>query len=201
MPACTLGTKKLSQRTNKAIWTSIYPGFTPGTVFIAASPPIRDRNGKVLGVSAVDFSLLGLQQYLDRIKLSKTKPIFAIERSGFLVASSSQESPFRKMPGKPQLQRLNVLDSQTPVIRTAAKYLYELFGGFGDIKQRQQLKFSRDWEEYFVEVLGFSDVYGLNCLIAIAVPKSDFRGEINRNTRLQFYFVWWRCCDHSREMA
>ena len=42
---------------NKPIWTSIYPGFTPGTVFIPASQPIRDRNGKLLGVSAVDFSL------------------------------------------------------------------------------------------------------------------------------------------------
>ncbi|MEG4349443.1 cache domain-containing protein [Microcoleus sp. LAD1_D3] len=108
MPPSAPGTKKLSQRTNKAIWTSIYPGFAPGTVFIAASQPIRDRNGKVLGVSAVDFSLLGLQQYLDRIKLSKTKQIFAIERSGLLVASASQESPFRKMPGKQQRQWLNV---------------------------------------------------------------------------------------------
>jgi len=144
---------------------------------------------------------LELQQYLDRIKFSKTGQIFAIERSGLLVASSSQGSPFRKMPRKQQLQRVNVLDSQTPVIRTAAKYLYEHFGGFGDIKQRQQLKFSRDGQEYFVEVLPFSDVYGLNWLIAIAVPESDFLGEINRNTRLQFYLVWWRCCDHSREMA
>ncbi|MEG3904600.1 PAS domain S-box protein [Microcoleus sp. B4-C5] len=168
---------------NKPIWTSIYPGFTPGTVFIAASQPIRDRNGKLLGVSAVDFSLSDLQQYLHRIKLSKTGQIFAIERSGLVVASSSKESPFRKISGNPQLQRLNVLESQTPVIRTAAKYLYEHFGGFGDIKQRQQLKFSRDGQEYFVEVLPFSDVYGLNWLIAIAVPESDFMGQINKNTR------------------
>lgn len=168
---------------NKPIWTSIYPGFTPGTVFISASQPIPDRNGKLLGVSAVNFSLSELQQYLDGIKLSKTGEIFAIERSGLLVASSSQESPFRKMSRKQELQRVNVLDSQTPVIRTAAKYLYEHFGGFGDIKQRQQLKFSRDGQEYFLEVLPFSDSYGLNWLIAIAVPKSDFLGEINRNTQ------------------
>ncbi|WP_333360408.1 hypothetical protein [Microcoleus sp. N3A4] len=46
------------------------------------------------------------------------------------------------MSGKQQRQRLNILDSQTPVIRTT-KYLYEHLGGCGDIKQRQQLKFSR----------------------------------------------------------
>ena len=82
--------------------TSIYPGFTPGTVFIAASQPIRDRNGKLLGVCAVDFSLSELEQYLDGIKLSKTGEIFAIERSRLLIASLSQESPFRKMSGKQQ---------------------------------------------------------------------------------------------------
>ncbi|WP_333261940.1 cache domain-containing protein [Microcoleus sp. S13_C5] len=49
---------------NKPIWTSIYRCLTPGTVFIAASQPIRDRNGKLLGVNAVDFSLSELQQYL-----------------------------------------------------------------------------------------------------------------------------------------
>ncbi len=167
---------------NKPIWTSIYPGFTPGTVFIAASQPIRDRNGKLLGVSAVDFSLSEIHQYLDRIQLSKTGQIFAIERSGLLVSSSSQESPFRKMPGKQQPERLNVLDSQTPVIRIAAEYLYEHFNGFGNIQQQHQLTFNRDGEKYFVAVLPFSDSHGLNWLIAIAVPESDFMGQINRNT-------------------
>ncbi len=167
---------------NKPIWTSIYPGFTPGTVFIAASQPIRDRNGKLLGVSAVDFSLSEIHQYLDRIKLSKTGQIFAIERSGLLVASSSQESPFRKIAGKQKLERLNVLDSQTPVIRIAAEYLYEHFNGFGKIQQQHQLTFNRDGEDYFVAVLPFSDQHGLDWVIAIAVPKSDFMGQINRNT-------------------
>lgn len=167
---------------NKPIWTSIYPGFTPGTVFMAASQPIRDRSGKLLGVCAVDFSLLELQQYLDRLKFSQRGEIFAIERSGLLVASSSQESPFRKMSGKQEPQRLNVLDSKTPVIRTAAKYLYEYFGGFGEIKQPHQLKFSRDGQDYFVAVLPFSDSYGLKWPIAIAVPESDFMGQVNRNT-------------------
>ena len=100
-----------------------------------------------------------------------------------LVASSSQESPFRKIPGKQQLQRLNVLDSKTPVIPIAAEYLYEHFKSFGNIQQQHQLTFNRDGEDYFVAVLPFSDSYGLNWLIAIAVPESDFMGQINRNTR------------------
>ncbi|MEG4939527.1 hypothetical protein [Microcoleus sp. F4-D5] len=56
----------------------------------------------MLGVSAVDFLLSEFQQYLHRIKFSKTGQIFAIERSRLLIASLSQESPFRKMSGKQQ---------------------------------------------------------------------------------------------------
>ncbi|WP_339384320.1 PAS domain S-box protein [Microcoleus sp. LEGE 07076] len=168
---------------NKPIWTSIYRGFSPETVFIAVSQPIRARNGKLLGVCAVNFSLWELQQYLARLKVSNTGEIFAIERSGLLVVSSSQESSFRKIARKQEFERLNVLDSQTPVIRTAAKYLYDRFGGWGNIKQRQQLKLGRDGQEYFVEVLPFSGSYGLNLLIVLAVPKSDFMGKINKNTR------------------
>ncbi|MGB3268180.1 MAG: PAS domain S-box protein, partial [Microcoleus sp.] len=167
---------------NKPIWSSIYRGFTPGTVFIAASQPIRDRNGKLLGVCAVEFSLSEIEQYLARLQVSKTGEIFAIDRSGLLVASSSQESSFRKISQKQEFERVNVLDSQTTVIRTAAEYLYDRFGGWGNINQRQQLKLGRDGQEYFVEVLPFSDSYGLNWSIVLAVPKSDFMGQINKNT-------------------
>jgi PAS domain S-box-containing protein len=169
--------------TNKPTWTSIYPGFTRGTIFIAATQPIRDRTGKLLGVCAVHLSLSEIQNFLHQIKLSKQGQIFAIEHSGQLVASSTRDSPFKRVPGKQELQRLHVLDSQTPVIRTAAKYLHSHFQGFDKIQKRQQLQFTDAGQRYFVEVLPFSHNYGLKWSIAIAVPESDFMAEINNNTR------------------
>ncbi|MGL5065545.1 MAG: PAS domain S-box protein [Microcoleus sp.] len=168
---------------NKSVWTSIYPSFTSHTIFIAASQPIRYGNSKLLGVCAVDISLSEIQNFLVRIKLSKGGQIFAIEQSGLLVASSSRESPFIQVPGKQKLQRLNVLDSQTPVIRATAKYLHSHLGGFDKIDRRQQLQFTAAGERYFVEVLPFGDNYGLQWSIAIAVPESDFMAQINNNTR------------------
>jgi PAS domain S-box-containing protein len=100
-----------------------------------------------------------------------------------LVASSSRESPFKKVPGKQLPPRLNILDSNTPLIRTAAEYLYRNFGGCDKIEKLQQLLFSKEGQRYFVEVVPFSDSYGLKRSIAIAVPESDFMGQINSNTR------------------
>ncbi|NJL66149.1 MAG: HAMP domain-containing protein [Microcoleus sp. SM1_3_4] len=168
---------------NKPMWTSIYPGFTPGTVYMAVTQPIRDRTGKLLGVCAVDISLSDIQNFLDEIKLSQKGQIFAIEHSGMLVASSSGEFPFQQVPGKQELQRLHVLDSQTPLIRVAAEYLYSHFQGFDKIQGQQQLQFTKGGERYFVEVLPLSNNYGLKWSIAIAVPESDFMAEINSNTR------------------
>jgi hypothetical protein len=66
----------------KAIWTKIYAGFTPGTVFIAASQPLYDRTGKLVGVSGVDLSLLNIQTFLIENTVSHFGQTFIIERSG-----------------------------------------------------------------------------------------------------------------------
>ena len=67
-----------------------------GIKLTVRTAPARER------VSAVDFSLWEIQQYLDRLKFSHRGQILIIQRSSLLVASSSQESTFRKMSGKPQ---------------------------------------------------------------------------------------------------
>lgn len=79
----------------KPIWSSIYAGFTPGTIFIAASQPLYDPKGKLVGVSGTDLSLLSIQTFLAETPVSPTGQTFLIERSGLLVASSSQERPFQ----------------------------------------------------------------------------------------------------------
>jgi Cache domain len=73
----------------QSIWASIYPGFTPGTIFIAASQPLYDPTGALVGVSGIDISLLDIQTFLAQNPVSSSGQTFLIERSGLLVASSS----------------------------------------------------------------------------------------------------------------
>ena len=168
---------------NRLVWLDIYQGFRKEDFFISAIQPIRDRQGKLLGVSSADFTLAEFQNFLNQIKLSENGQIFALEQSGLLVASTSGEPPFQEVPGKKEAQRVSVLNSQTPLIRTTAQYLSKSFQGFDKIKQRQQLQFTENGQRYFVQVVPFVGKNGLKWSIAIAVPESDFMAQINANNR------------------
>jgi diguanylate cyclase (GGDEF)-like protein len=167
----------------KGIWTSIYPGFTPGTIFISASQPLYDRTGNLVGVSGSDISLLDIQKFLRQNRVSRSGQVFLIERSGMLVASSSQESPFQIF-GDRSPQRVNVLDSQTPLIRSTARFLYQQFRDFANIQQQQKLEFRFERQQQFVRVVPFSDKNGLNWLIAIVVPESDIIAHIHKGRQI-----------------
>ncbi len=178
-----------------AIWTSIYPGFTPGTVFIAASQPLYDRAGTFIGVSASDISLLGIQTFLAQNPVSPSGMTFLIERSrneleapGLLVASSSQEPPFRKVPGQSP-RRVNVLHSKTPLIRETARSLREQFSDFATIQEQKTIRYNLDQQSHFVQVVPFSQKPGLDWLIVIVVPASDVMSQIHEGTQATI----WLC--------
>jgi diguanylate cyclase (GGDEF)-like protein len=167
----------------KAIWTSIYPGFTPGTVFLAASQPLYDRAGKLVGVSGADILLVDIQTFLARNPVSPSGVTFLIERSGLLVASSSQEAPFRLVQGKDP-QRVHVLDSQTPLIRQTARFLSRQLGSFETMQQQHAISFQLNHEAQLVEIRPFSEGAGLDWLIVSVVPESDVMAQIYAGTRV-----------------
>lgn len=165
----------------KSIWTKIYSGFTPGTVFIAASQPLYDPKGSLTGVVGTDISLKDIQTFLVQNPVSPTGSIFLMERSGLMVASSSDEPPFRLTGSTPQ--RVNALDSQTYLIQATARSLSQSFNGFTTIQQRQKLRLTIDQRSHYVQVLPFSLQPGLDWLIVIVVPESDVMGQVNTSTQ------------------
>jgi diguanylate cyclase (GGDEF)-like protein len=166
----------------KAIWTSIYAGFTPGTVFIAAAQPLYDQTGKLIGVSGTDMSLLDIQKFLVQNRVSPSGQVFLIDPSGLLVASSSQESPFRLVTGGSP-QRVNVLDSQTPLIQATAQFIQQKFTSFANIQQQLKFDLKFDGQQHFIQVIPFSDGHGLDWLTVIIVPESDVMARIHEGTR------------------
>lgn len=164
-----------------AVWTPIYTGFTPGTIFIAASQPLYEKSGKLVGVIGTDLALSGIQQFLAQNSVSSSGQTFLIERSGQLVASSSQEPPFRLVQGQPP-QRVHVRDSQTPLIRTTAQSLLGKVKDFTTIQQPQRYYFTPNGQAQFVTVLPFSRKGGLDWLIVIVVPEVDVMAQIHAGT-------------------
>ena len=167
---------------SKPVWSQVYLwDSTPEYVAIAASRPIYDKTNKLIGAISVDLLLSNISDFLRKLEPSPSGKTFIVERDDLLIASSSSEKPFSLVNGK--AQRLNVLNSSDHLIQATAEYLQTKFGNIRQIKDSQELDFTLKGERQFVQITPWRDNFGLDWLVIIVVPESDFMAQINANTR------------------
>jgi two-component system, sensor histidine kinase ChiS len=171
----------------KPSWSKIYPFFSRKNTSLGITPvrPIYKPTGELIGVLAINVTLLHITEFLNTIKISQSGQSFIMERSGDLVVSSTIAQPFRvKGEGeKREIERLKAVDSDQPTVRATAQYLRDRFGDFKDISQSQQLKFQINGAWQYVQVVPTQDSRGLDWLVIVVVPESDFMAQIHENTR------------------
>ena len=168
-------------KAGKPTWSQIYSWKASGStgLSISANYPVYDNNNQIIGVASSALRLDDLSQFLRSIKVSPSGKEFIIERNGLLVANSSAEKPFTIIDGK--AQRLNVLNSSDRTIQATAKYLQHKFGDFKQIKDSQKLDFQFHHELQAVRVVPWRDKYGLDWLVIVVVPESDFLAQVHAN--------------------
>jgi len=165
-----------------ANWSSVYNwAVEPYPLSVATSRPVYDQNKQLMGVVAVEQQLSQISDFLQNLKVSRRGKTFIIERDGLLIGDSADEKPFKIINGKPE--RLKAIESQDPLIKSAAQYLNQEFGNLNQIKSPQQMYFKLNGERQFVQVAPWQDELGLDWLVVVAMPESDFMGQINANTR------------------
>ena len=113
--------------------------------------------------------------------MSPSGKAFILERNGLIVASSSVEQPFHLVNSK--LKRITASEYRDPLIQATGKYLAERFGRSIQIKTVQQVDFTLNGQRQFVQVTPWKDEWGLDWLVVVTVPESDFMERINANTR------------------
>lgn len=163
-------------------WTPVYILFTGQDMAIAASRPVYDNNGRLLGVVGIDIFLSHLSHFLRNIKIGKTGEAFIVERSGLLVATSTEEDLFHKIEGG-ETVRINAADSEAPLIRNAALAVRNQLGGFENINENKLLEYSVNDKKRFLQVSPVEDENGLDWLVAVVIPESDFLGQIRENNK------------------
>ena len=175
-------------KAGKPAWSGIYAwSDPPGILSISASYPLYDRQKQLIGVIGSDLRLSEINGFLRDLKVSPTGKVFIIERSGELVASSSDAQSYQ-IVGK-DAKRLKATEIADPAIQATAKYIQKEFGGFQNIKNPQTLSFNLDSNSFgqvnrqFVQVTPWSDGDGLDWLMVVTIPESDFMGQINANNR------------------
>ncbi len=169
-------------KAGKPVWSKVFQWDSYRDVLsISAGYPLYNQTKTLLGALAVDLRLSQISDFLRQLKISPSGKIFIVEPNGLLVASSSTESPFTVVKGK--AQRLKAAESNDPLIRATARQLSERFGNLSEIKASQPLKFTLNGERQFAQVTPWRDKFGLDWLIVVTLPESDFMAQINANTR------------------
>ena len=171
----------------KPSWSKIYPFFSRKNTLLGITPvlPMYKPTGELIGVLAINVTLLHITEFLNTLKISQSGQSFIMERSGDLVVSSTIAQPFRvKGEGeKREIERLKAVDSDQPTVKATAQYLRDRFGDFRDIRQSQQLKFQINEVWHYVQIVPTQDSRGLDWLVVVVVPESDFMAQIHENTR------------------
>ena len=167
---------------NRPIWSEVYLDFASGLPTITASEPVYNAQGDVLGVCATDVVLLeDLRKFLASLSIGKAGQAFIIDRSGFMLSSSTKE-PLTVGQGE-NAKLITAIQSEEPLVKETAQYLQRQFGSFDQIQRSQQIDYVLKGERQLVQVLPLNDGKGIDWLIVVVVPESDFMGQIEANTR------------------
>ncbi|MBD2449756.1 response regulator [Nostoc sp. FACHB-152] len=163
-------------------FSQIYAPLTEKNLQISASVPIYNSQGKLLGVNNTMIHLSDIGKHLRNFRVGKSGQIFIIDRTGFLVASSTGEQPFLVKDGR--TVRLAATQSSNSLTQATSKYLASKFRNLHQIHRLQELEFSIAGQRQFIEIEPFNTETNINWLIAVVIPESDFMGQINRHTQI-----------------
>jgi PAS domain S-box-containing protein len=187
-PIQTEGWYADAAKAKKPVWSDIYQWEDkPEVLSISSSYPVYDRQQNLVGVIGVDLVLSQIGEFLQAAQTNTTGYTFIMERNALLVAQSGPELPFRIEQG--QAHRLKATESDNTLVRAAARYLDERFDHLKQIQTPQQTVFRSGTQKLFVQATPWRDQMGLDWLIVVVVPESDFMGQINANLKLTI----WAC--------
>ncbi|CAN1213434.1 histidine kinase [Tumidithrix helvetica PCC 7403] len=173
---------KAALKNNRAAWSDVYINAGYGSLQINASSPYYDKQGNLIGVLTCQMGLDQIRGFLQTLQIGKSGKVFIIEPSGELIATSITNELLTVGKGETQ-KRLKVQNSSNPIARKSIEALTERLKDLGNIQEGNQVDFQLDGQRYFLKVSPMRDAYGLNWLIVVVVPESDFMEQINDNTR------------------
>lgn len=173
-----------------ATWSDIYILFTRQDMAIAASRPVYDREGDLLGVTSVDIFLSQISTYLESLNISPFGQVFIMEHSGALVATSTGEALFNDINNDGVKERLHADESQSLEIQRSNELLLQKYKDYKRIpEEEQQLEFSLNGEKQFLQYLSVSDPYGIDWIVVVVIPESAFMEQIDSGNNLVLWLL------------
>ena len=169
----------------KAVWSQVFvvEGFG-SYIAVSASTPFYDENRQILGVLSIELLLADISEFLKEVEVSPSAQLFIIERDGGLIGSSNDRSIVFKHN---KIERYNVFNYPNRIIRATAKGIETRFGKLSSVDNPQTFDLYINGERHYIEVKPWQDEYGLDWLVVVTIPESDFTAQINANTRITIF--------------
>ncbi|MEM8640079.1 MAG: ATP-binding protein [Cyanobacteria bacterium P01_G01_bin.54] len=172
-----------AQMVGGTTWTPIYLWPDGDYMTVDRVAPLYSASNRFEGVFGVSLSVLDISHYLAELDIAQSGETFILEQSGELVATSTAEKPYRPQSGDQAIERLAAIESQDALTRSAAVYLQAQYGSLEQINTTVQTRYQQGGQTYFLTATPYREPHGLNWLIVVVVPESDFMAQIHANTR------------------
>lgn len=172
---------QVAKERGQPTWSPIYPSEHLGLLQITPVVPIYTATGQLRGVLGTNLILSEISKFLEALSISPSGEAFIIERSGDLVASSTPETYI--LQTEKGEKRVSAIDSQNATIAQTMQQLLETFDSLKGIQSTQQFTYKKNGALQLVQVSPLQDNRGLDWLIVVTIPESDFMAQINANTR------------------
>jgi len=172
-----------------ATWNDIYILFTGHDMAISPSRAVRTDDGRLLGVVGGDIFLSGLSRFLKDLHRDQAGQTFIFEKSGLLVASSTDEVPFKVSEDGKTKTRIRATESAIGEISAGSAAINGLVGDLQSVNAYRSTEFDIDGERHFVEVAPFRDPYGLSLLVATVLPEAAYTSALKQHTSNTVAFI------------
>jgi diguanylate cyclase (GGDEF)-like protein len=183
---------KAGQGASAQTWTAIYIDFKTLQLVGTRARRVNNALGEFEGVVATDLSLQRLSEFLKTLKLSVNGFAFIFEPDGNLVATS-RGPHLRKGVGDDNT-RLNAAMSDDPVIKATFKAVNALVGHKDAKEGTHTTSFTGpNGETIQAGYERLRDKAGLDWIVAVALPRSDFMQGVVENVHRTAYLALLAC--------
>nr|WP_315187432.1 diguanylate cyclase [uncultured Albidiferax sp.] len=174
----------LAKTSTTLVWTAVYIDALTNDLVVTRAKRVLDGQGQMQGVVATDVALTRLNEFVRTLAISEHGLAFIIETDGQLIASS--RTPNVRLSTDQPRTRINAEASGDPLqvaaYRTVrAQMRPDSVAGSG---VRQPVSMRVNGPEGVAVQLAFSrlrDDAGLDWLVVVAVPRSDFMRGVSAN--------------------
>jgi len=160
-----------------ATWSEAYVLFTGHDMAIAASRPVYNPDGSVLGVFAVDVFLSQLSDYLADLQIADDYVCYIVDDSGLIIATSADSLLLpSEGSGDTVGERIPVSEHPSPRIRESAQAIFTSRSAVTttEIEGRRYIV-----TRNFVEAM-YAPEWG----IVVAIPEAQYLGGLVDTFRL-----------------